>query len=950
MSPLDIQSLARELRGDAEPDTRVWAAIEASSQDALELLFDELKADLDGLVRSNPPAAEVLSARIERLSRTVPSRRALGLRSRAMGQHVNGQTARAADNYGEAVRLYEAAGDELEAARVRRSLVDVRQMLGDSVGALTEADRARAVFLRRGEHRLLAQLECNVGNVFFRLDRYAEAAERYTIAIERFESADDQLGRAFALYNLGNVQTNANEFDAADASFRDAEATFASADHAVLAAESRYGRAYLSFRRGEYAQADERLRASRSEFEAIGRTGGPALCDMDLAELHLRLDAWRDALARADAAAGQFEALGMRYEQSRSLLFAGVAHARMDATVEAERALKAAGQGFEELGNRALGALVAIHRAKLHRDPEQLRPLIATVERAREDLRQSGDQFLADLGELALARVLVRVGDLVPARDALERMLARQGGRQSLQTLIEIEAWTVLAEIHRLTGAADEEESALEHAIDAGEDAFARLSVGDARLAFFRERQPAVTRLVAARLARLGSSYARKAVERLDDSRQRSLDEADAVRFPSTPELRAARARLDALLGQQLDQVVGGRPDPSATATRGPAALDHGVLRAAQDDLMRLIRAERGPAAGLAAARPASDASALDAVPKDDVLLYYVLEGDHALVVFGAPGDGAPLESRRLGCSAGELAELAAKFRLQVSKLRLGRDYLERHRGAIERSLRSLLDRLGSWTLEPAVEVLDGRPVTIVPQGVLHELPLHAATVAGAPLIARADVSVSRSLRQLGLLRRERSVDGPWRACFSPEATLPAIARERAALEEILTHRLRAGAPDELIHELTGGDPLAVRALHLASHGAYQPDHPLFSGLRLGDRFLSALDLRGAQLNCEVVTLSGCETGRMGRSRSDELHGPEQAFLAAGARAVVSSLWSVVDAHSAEFMAALYRELANGATARSAYSAALRERIAGAEVQAWAPFVLAGDPDAAPTA
>ncbi|QDU69517.1 CHAT domain-containing tetratricopeptide repeat protein [Engelhardtia mirabilis] len=934
------------LLGSDEPSQAQWEALLARQNGENEALADELKAELDRTVRRDPPAALVLAERLERLTRGLPERRVLGLRGRAVAFHANGRSAEAIVDYRAAVELYDAADEALEAARVRRSLVDVLQMSGNSDAALVEAARARRVFEARGEERLLAQLECNVGNVYFRLDRYMEASDSYRSAIARFERIDDALGRAFALINLGNVETNANDFDAAQHSFADAERVFAEHDHQILAAEARYGLAYLAFRRGDFAGAEAGLRASRAEFEALGKASGPPLCDMDLAELHLRLDAWRDARDRAEAAALRFEELGMDYEQARSTLFAGVAHARLSATDEAERALAAAARLFAQLGNRVLGALVAIHRAELHAGTARSPALAAALVQARDDLAASGDRFLTDLGELALARSRVGIGQLDDARSALEALLERRGGRLPLQSLVEIEAWTALAEVHRHAGDGPAQEVALEHAIEAGEDAFARLSIGDARLAFFRERQPAITRLVATRLERLGSGYAREAVEELDRSRQRSLDEADARRFPPTPALRAARARLNALLCRQLDASTGASAEPS----RGPATDLSAELLRAQDELMALVRGlDPEPTSAQPVIR-GIEVAPLDAVPKGDALLYYVLDGDDVFVVFGDPLQIGDLGARKLDCSGHDLELLAAGLRFQIGKLRLGAEYAARHARALERSAAALLDRIGQLLLEPAAEALDGRPVTIVPIGVLHELPIHAATFDGRPLIAGCDVSYARSLRQLARLRSPRAVDGHWLACFSPEADLPAIAREREALSASLGARLEPREPDDLLEALTA-KPCRLRALHLASHGAFQPDHPLFSGLRLGDRYLTALDLRPLELECEVATLSGCETGRMGRSRSDELHGPAPALLAAGARSVVSSLWPVIDADSAELMDDLYRGLAQGQPVREAYGTAVRERIVGgSRALAWAAFVLAGDPLARPGA
>jgi CHAT domain-containing protein/tetratricopeptide (TPR) repeat protein len=127
--------------------------------------------------------------------------------------------------------------------------------------------------------------------------------------------------------------------------------------------------------------------------------------------------------------------------------------------------------------------------------------------------------------------------------------------------------------------------------------------------------------------------------------------------------------------------------------------------------------------------------------------------------------------------------------------------------------------------------------------------------------------------------------------------------------------------------------------LHLGTHGYFNPDglrtgfdgasedqiagltqaadavagrHPgLLSGLVCaGDDLLTAsevewLDLAGA----ELVVLSACETG-LGRAKAGEgLIGLRRSFHTAGARTVISSLWSIQDESSAELMSDFYRNL-----------------------------------------
>ncbi|MFO7482745.1 CHAT domain-containing protein, partial [Oceanibaculum nanhaiense] len=72
--------------------------------------------------------------------------------------------------------------------------------------------------------------------------------------------------------------------------------------------------------------------------------------------------------------------------------------------------------------------------------------------------------------------------------------------------------------------------------------------------------------------------------------------------------------------------------------------------------------------------------------------------------------------------------------------------------------------------------------------------------------------------------------------------------------------------------------------------------------------------------------------------------GLTRAFLQAGGRAVVSTLWPVDDRDTARRMDPFYRHLAGGATVAQALAAAQREAIAAGEPPfAWAGLVVTGD-------
>jgi CHAT domain-containing protein len=109
------------------------------------------------------------------------------------------------------------------------------------------------------------------------------------------------------------------------------------------------------------------------------------------------------------------------------------------------------------------------------------------------------------------------------------------------------------------------------------------------------------------------------------------------------------------------------------------------------------------------------------------------------------------------------------------------------------------------------------------------------------------------------------------------------------------------------------------------------------------DGFLTMQEVTHLKLNADLVVLSACQTGRGEVVPGEGVMGLTRAFLYAGSRGVVCSLWSVDDERTASLMKAMYAELKKGKGSSEALALARRKLIA--EEQApfyWAPFILVG--------
>jgi len=143
--------------------------------------------------------------------------------------------------------------------------------------------------------------------------------------------------------------------------------------------------------------------------------------------------------------------------------------------------------------------------------------------------------------------------------------------------------------------------------------------------------------------------------------------------------------------------------------------------------------------------------------------------------------------------------------------------------------------------------------------------------------------------------------------------------------------------------------------IHLATHGLLEYGEPAKSGIRDipgaialaptddQDGLLTAAEiLNELSMTADLVVLSACDTGR-GEITGDGVNGLARAFLGAGAKNLVVSLWSVPDAPTAELMVSFYDELAQGQDqAQALRSAMLSTLNQHPHPRDWAAFTLIG--------
>jgi CHAT domain-containing protein len=305
--------------------------------------------------------------------------------------------------------------------------------------------------------------------------------------------------------------------------------------------------------------------------------------------------------------------------------------------------------------------------------------------------------------------------------------------------------------------------------------------------------------------------------------------------------------------------------------------------------------------------------------------------------------------------------------------------------------------------LGPAVTLLAGRRVAVVPDGALAYLPFGYLPEPGgeaAPLLAAHEVVELPSASVMAAIRRRTAGRPPARrrlavladplvrqpdagghapvpgiaaASFvrqAPAASDVAVSRsledlglrqlaplpyareEAAAILQLVPPAERLGAVGaaascDLVRE---GSLAPYAIVHFAVHALVHPSLPDLSGLVLAARdrqgqpqpgFLQSYEIADLRLPADLVVLSACSTGLGRELRGEGLVGLTQSFFQAGAARVLVSLWNVDDQATARLMELFYRELlANGRPPAGALRAA---QLALQRDARWvAPYYWAG--------
>lgn len=296
-------------------------------------------------------------------------------------------------------------------------------------------------------------------------------------------------------------------------------------------------------------------------------------------------------------------------------------------------------------------------------------------------------------------------------------------------------------------------------------------------------------------------------------------------------------------------------------------------------------------------------------------------------------------------CTPAQLADAQRELRFQLGRAELGEEYLARHRLRLNSALKDALRRLYDLLLGPIRPALPAPRLLLIPYGPLHLLPFHALWDGERHLIECFTCSYASSASvTVRYNQRDRYVI-PYQSFAGLALTDPAIPQAKREVElAAQSFTQRHLFLDEAANR-AGLTQAAAQAdvLHIATHGLFRPDNPFFSSLKLADGWIDVRAIYRLPLAARLVVLSACDSGSGDIRGGDEVIGLARGFLGAGAQDLVVSLWNVHDARAVDLMAVFYEHLRLGATPAAALQAAQCRFIErGEHAYYWASFLAIG--------
>ena len=796
--------------------------------------------------------------------------------------------------------------------------VHVLSLAGRGQEAALAFRRAKRLLSTGGHTLLLGKLYTNWGNACYQDDRYREAFTAYAHADRLLRSAaPEDTTRAVLLLNQAIVAAKLERLVTAERLYERADAMGRELGLGRLSAFALFNWALLKQARADYRSALRLLERAGNAFRALDSKDMSAAVLIAGAEIYLDLGMPSDSVALARDAARLFSAEEMELDA----VLAHTVEARCLAMLgDRERAialLEEANAFFSERSNRPRQAQMLLHIAEAELENAAPTASEGHARTALEIFSALNMTRWAAQSRLIAARALLAAGR-APDAEAMIQPLLRRTAALPLNERQDL--WALAGHVALARGDRDSASRRLHRAVHLLEAARRLIPGTELRAHRFARQVQVYHDLIELELHR---PHLKTLLGLTERARARGFRDLASARDRAESKFGRQRVHLGTLT-QRLEQAeLGGSGESNPIRLK---SLRRQLLEL-EREMLKSWRLESGHEE-----RPPMETFEHDVnrlirnLHPDEALLSYFASRERILVLVLSADNRRHLVLPR---PASAIRAALARVEFQMTSAQLATVRQPGNLAFLSRACKAALKGLYDEVLAPVWKLLPERGrLTVIPHGFLHGVPfecLHDGDdyVDSKWVVRRLPLADQVAGRSVPPARMGRALlsgtvkDGP-----------ASVLQELNAVASILSHEgveilgdveiLEDPTTEQLLARLPGAS-----LAHIVTHGVYRNDNPLLSRLTTADGAVFLADLLSRRLSAKLVVLSACDTGKVFSGDGEDLYGLAHAFLGAGVRTLVASLWRVDDRATIALMRAFYTNYVR--SSRSDAPVALRD-------------------------
>lgn len=839
-----------------------------------------------------------------------------------------------------AAKIFREIKQEHNAAQTQVAKLIALAMLGRYDEAFETGKTTLKIFEKFDDELAAGKIEKNLGNIAARQGDEKLAEKFYLAARERFIRLGDIAELTMSDNSLANTYAELNNFQKAEKFYAEALENARGARMRVTEAEIEASMGNLALFRGRYGEALRFLELSRQKYETLGMPHQTAIAELEIADIYAELNLAKEACEIYERVSETLKRLKLRGEEARARANFGRVAAALKDVALAQKELKRSARLYELEKNPVGASNVKLSQANLEISEKKFENALETIKETEKLLKKSANSRQKLMLKWLKAEAFRNLGKRARAERLLSDIFS-QSIKQEQKNLAQI-SLNSLGKLFQDAGDAKKAEANFKKAIRLIESLRAPLAAEEFRMAYLADKLAPYENLAK---IYLGQNKLKKAFLMIESSRARALAET-----------------------------VGGDP-ANNSAGKAPAKLKQ-KLKDLREELnwfySRISRAEEDEIADLQAQAKRRERQIADVMRQIESTRTRTVNDDNKKILSGI-SDFEKLQNN-LGnkkaliefiCFDGvfsafvvtdkkiefaaelakedEIISLLEGLRFQFGALRYGAKHLKSFAGELKKRADRYLEKIYEKLFARLEKFAGGSDLVIVPTAALHYVPFHALYDGEKYLIETREISYAPSATVWNHLQEKRNgKSGNALLIGFADERIPLVNREIKALQKIFDDSKIFTGKNARFSAFTE-NAAGFDILHLACHGQFRPENPMFSSLHLADGWITVRDICAQKLSAELVTLSACETGLNKIFAGDEILGLARGFLTAGASSLVLSLWTVSDEATTRLMKNFYKNLQLNCSISASLAQAQREFITeNAHPYYWSPFVLIG--------